>query len=75
MEKSLEIHLQEERERIARIIEENILWTLQHQPKSSEPIELVARAHQAAMIANGVRNNFKFDIDKYLEEQRTPRYK
>lgn len=75
MEKTLGIQLQEERERLARIIEENILWTLQHQSKNSEPIELVARSHQAAMIANGIRNNFRLDIDKYLEEQRTQRYK
>ena len=58
MEKTLEIHLQEERERIAKKIEEELLFFLRNRNRLIDAGEAVIKAETRALIADRVRKNF-----------------
>jgi hypothetical protein len=62
MEKTLEIHLQEERERIARNIEGQLSFYLVRQVENSTDANWsLGYAQALAFIAGRVKNNFDFE--------------
>ena len=70
MEKTLEIHLQEERERIARKIEEDLLFFLRYNKgRDYNAIEVVAIAESRAKVARRIRNNFSLDSESLISNR------
>lgn len=70
MEKTLEVHLQEERERIARKIEEELLFFLRHnRARDFNAVEVVAIAEARARVAHRIRKNFELNSESFISNR------